>query len=512
MRQSAKLTIAAVALSAALAISLQLAAQDTHDHQPHHHYQLIDLGTFGGPQAFTQDQLPFLTNRGVVAGWADTSTPDPNYPNSCFFCFFSPFIVHAFQWKEGALTDLGALPGVNSSEAFWTSNNGQTAGISENGATDPLLGIPAVHAVFWKDGQITDLGTLEGGYESGAFAVNSEGAVAGFSNNLVPDPFNLITTPSGTTTQQRTFLWQNGVMRDLGTLGGTDAGLLGDQGNIEINERGQVAACSYTNSTRNPTTGTPTLDPFLWDEKNGMQDLGTLGGTSGCAINLNNRSQVIGYSNVPGDVGCPSACEVHPFLWGGGGLRDLGTFGGTSGRAIAINDGGDVVGWAMDQNEQVRAFLWRNGVKTNLGTLSPLPYSNAQWINSKGQVVGFAADANFITRVAFLWENGGPMVDLNSLVPPGSELQLTNALNINDRGEIAGTGLLPDGDFRNFLVIPCDENHPSVEGCDYNLVDATTAASPSPLVSDAARRTPLQFGTRQVYESPFRAGAFGRRN
>lgn len=510
MRQNLT-ALAAFTLIAVFAVPVRLVAQDNRVHnQWHHHYQLIDLGTLGGPQAFTQDQLPFLTNRGVVAGWADTSTPDPNYPNSCFFCFFSPFIVHAFQWKEGALTDLGALPGVTSSEAFWISNNGLTAGVSENGATDPLLGIPAVHAVFWKNGQITDLGTLEGGYESGAFAVNSGGEVAGFSNNLVPDPFNLITTPSGTTTQQRTFLWQNGLMRDLGTLGGTDAGLLGDQGNIEINERGQVAACSYTNSTPNPTTGTPTLDPFLWDKKDGMQDLGTLGGTSGCAINLNNRGQVIGYSNLAGDM------TDHPFLWDKRGhpqMKDLGTFGGSNGRAIAINDGGEVVGWAMDQNEQVRAFLWSNGMKINLGILSPLPYSNAQWINSKGQVVGFAADANFITHVAFLWENGGPIVDLNSLIPPGSELQLANALNINDRGEIAGTGLLTNGDFRNFLLIPCDENHPGVEGCDYNLLEESVAASPtSPVVGDAARRTPLQFGTRQGYGSPLRAGVFGRRN
>ena len=247
MTQNLAASIAAVALFAALAIPVGLAAQDNQYHlQQHHHYKLIDLGSFGGPQAFTQDQLPFLSNQGVVAGWADTSTPDPNYPNSCFFCFFGPFIFHAFQWKEGALADLGALPGVNSSAAFWISNNGLTAGFSENGATDPLFSIPEIHAVLWRDGQITDLGTLEGGYESAAFAVNNRGQVAGVSLNLVPDPFF---DPFLGGTQQRTFLWQDGVMQDLGTLGGTDAGLLGDQGNIEINERGQVAACSYVNST-----------------------------------------------------------------------------------------------------------------------------------------------------------------------------------------------------------------------------------------------------------------------
>jgi probable HAF family extracellular repeat protein len=316
------------------------------------------LGTFGGPQAFTQDAPQFLTNRGLVVGWADTTTPDPYYPNSCFFCVFSPFITHAFQWQTGNLIDLGALPGVNSSAAFWIADNGLITGFSENGAVDPLLNIPEVHAVLWKHQQIADLGTLGGGYESAGFAVNTRGQVTGFSNNLVPDSFN----PLGPT-QQRTFLWQNGVIQDLGTLGGTDAGLLGFTGNIEINERGQVVACSYTNTTPNPTTGLPTLDPFLWDEKNGMIDLGGLGGTLGCATYLNNAGQVIGYSDLPGDTG------FHPFLWSRGVLKDLGTLGGDIGVPVSINDAGEVCGITTDRSGEALATLWRNGATINLGTL-----------------------------------------------------------------------------------------------------------------------------------------------
>jgi len=474
---------AAITLLVALAIAVSSAAgDDGNHHHKHHHYKLIDVGTFGGPQSFTQDLLHFQTRRGIVAGWADTQTPDPNYPNSCFFC--GPFMFHAFKWRNGVLTDLGALPGVNSSAAFWISDKGWSAGWSENGAIDPLLGTPEMRAVLWKDKEIIDLGTLEGGYESFAFGLNSRGQVTGVSLNLVPDSFSGF----GFGTQQRTFLWKDGVMQDLGTLGGPDAGVLGFTGDIEINERGQVAACSYTNSIVNPTTGTPTLDPFLWEDGK-MLDLGSLGGTSGCAINLDNRGQVIGYSNLAGDLG------LHPFLWSQGVLKDLGTLGGNFGVAISINDANEIVGATTDKNERVLAYLWRHGVMTNLGTLHPLPYSNAQWINSRGQVVGFGASTDFSVHVAFLWENGGPMVDLNTLVPPNSKLLLGQALHINDRGEIAGDGVLPDGDHHAFVLIPCDEDHPGVEDCDYSEVEESASA--------------IRIGSQSVEQNPTTANPWG---
>ncbi|HXM22377.1 MAG TPA: hypothetical protein VN948_14070 [Terriglobales bacterium] len=466
-----------ITLFAALAMPVRFAAQDNRNNHQHQHYQLIDMGTFGGPHSGTQDELKVLNSRGMVAGGADTSTPDPNFPNSCFFC--GPFISHAFLFQDGNLTDLGALPGLNTSGANWMGESGLTAGFSENGAIDPLLGIPEIRAVLWKDSQIIDLGTLEGGYESAAFSVNSHGQVAGISQNLVPDPFFFLGT------QQRTFLWENGVMQDLGTLGGPDAGIIGgppiNKGNVEMNERGQVVACSYINYTPNADTGVPTIDPFLWDKEKGMQDLGSLGGNIGCAIDINNRGQVVGYSNLPGDQ------TAHPFLWTKPGpMRDLGTLGGNFGFAIWANEAGEVVGSTTNQGDQAsHGFLWKNGIMTDLGTLNPLPNSFGQWINSMEQIVGFAASSDFSTQAAFLWENGGPLVDLNTLVPPGSNLYLAAALNINDRGEITGGGFTAKGDLHAFLLIPCDGHHQGVEGCDYSMLDASAAKSrPSPVVRE----------------------------
>src|SRR5262249_50904453 len=102
---------------------------------------------------------------------------------------------------------------------------------------------------------------------------------------------------SSNSTQTRAFLWQNGKKRDLGTLGGPDATPFPGA----INERGQIAGMSYTNSTPGPPSGLPPLNPFLWN-KGRMIDLGSLGGNFGLAIALNEHGQVVGFSDLYGDA------------------------------------------------------------------------------------------------------------------------------------------------------------------------------------------------------------------
>jgi probable HAF family extracellular repeat protein len=143
-----------------------------------------------------------------------------------------------------------------------------------------------------------------------------------------------------------------------------------------------------------------------------MIDVGTLGGVCGYATDLNNLGQVIGNSDLAGDL------TFHPFSWTkSGGMKDLGTFGGDNGQANSLNDAGEVVGKADFPGNQLHdAFLWQNGTMTDLGNLGKT--SDAVNINSSGQIVGGSRinDAGDIR--AFLWENGGPMVDLNTVVPP----------------------------------------------------------------------------------------------
>jgi probable HAF family extracellular repeat protein len=473
MKFAKRASIITMALFTVLALPLHLAARNQHG--KHHHYNLVEIGTFGGPASyFSNGADGILSNQGTAAGWGDTATPDP-FPSFCFDqdCF----VAHGFQWRNGQLTDLGTLADGWSSQVFWISGNGNIAGVSQNGEIDPLLGIPEFRAVLWQNGGITDLGTLEGGYEAFALAVNNGGQVAGFSLNTISDPFCLF-APGLCNTQTRAFLWQRGLMRDLGTLGGDDAIA------SFVNQRGQVTGQSYTNTTPNPGTGLPTTDPFLWE--NGMMlDLGGLGGTFGNPTSLNSRGQVVGISNLAGDL------TTHPFLWTKSrGMQDLGTLGGSNGETNWINDAGEIAGKAdlpgpSPQNHD--AVLWKNSLVTDLGTLPGDSCSNAYQVNSSGQVVGTSEDQILCAvptgEHAFLWENGGPMVDLNTLIPPGSSLQLTFAFAINDRGEILGTGLPAGCTPENvsfcghaFVLVPCDENHVDVEGCDYGLADGSAKA------------------------------------
>jgi hypothetical protein len=85
------LTCLAMATLAVLKIPLSPAGEEQSATQ-HHHYRLIAIGTFGGPQVYFNGDEFLVPCNGLaqnvhdsetLIGWADTSAPDPYSPN-CF--------------------------------------------------------------------------------------------------------------------------------------------------------------------------------------------------------------------------------------------------------------------------------------------------------------------------------------------------------------------------------------------------------------------------------------------
>jgi probable HAF family extracellular repeat protein len=315
-----------------------------------------------------------------------------------------------------SISDLGTLGG--DAAAFGIDNRGDAVGCAA------FSGSSCERAVLYRDGQVVDLGTLPGGDVSIARAVNDNGDVVG--DSTTPTNPQL---PSG-----RAFLFSHGQMRDLGTLGGSWSEAFG------INDAGTVIGGSAIDSSYNEHA-------FLY--RNGtMTDINPVGSTISVASAISNSGVTVGlgYFGVSG---------VHAVIWRNGDVRVLGTLGGSGSEAFGVNERGDVVGGAnLPGDTSAHAFLYRNGHMLDLGSLGGVDgISDARAINNRGQVVGESGTGPGKSELhAFLW-NGGEMLDLNDLIPGDSGWRLTWATGINDRGQITGFGY-HNGLVRPFLLQP----------------------------------------------------------
>lgn len=316
------------------------------------------------------------------------------------------------------LFDLGTLGGT-SSYATGLSFSTQVAGYSH--VTDNA-GQQAF--ITGSDGQMRSLGTL-GGTNSSAFAINSSGRIAGAAQIAGDGGYHAFLSYAG-----------GGSLVDLGTLGGTNSYAYG------LNNAGVVVGYSLV-------SGNLVTHAFI-SAGSGLRDLGTLpGGTNSFAAGVNTQGQVTGYSGT-------ASGNNHAFLSApnGGALRDLGTLGGRYSLATAVNSSGQVVGRSELASIGVHAFLSapNGGLLTDLGTLGGYQ-SRANGINDLGAVIGASLLFDNTTLHAFLYDGAAGMLDLNSLLVPGTGWSLTEAFSINDLGQIVGYGAVA-GETHAFLMSP----------------------------------------------------------
>jgi len=358
------------------------------------------------------------------------------------------------------ITDLPSLGGTNS-RANSINNRSWLAGYSN------LAGNKTRHAALWSDGAIIDLGTLGGPNSAVTWSVKSNsGTIAGISQTSQPDPLGEAWSsaafyPGATAVGYINlgFVWENGQMRALPTLGGNNGFATG------ANSRGQVVGWAE-NSIHDPTCVPPQqlqFRPVVYGPKgNQISELPLpAGDTSGAATGINEQGQAVGISGIC-DQAVGRYTAKHALLWDKKGrIVDLGNLGAPWWNTPTnINQRGDVVGFAGDiafpEGDILHAFIW-----TEKGGIQPLPAlpghvdSEAYGINEKRQVVGISCDADFVDCRAVMWENG-VVKDLNAFKPADYTARLEQAKDINEAGEIAGRSIDAAGVRRAFLAVPHD--------------------------------------------------------
>ena len=347
-------------------------------------YKIVPLPTLGGVSAAGNG----INDRGWITGAADQAGDN---------------VSHAAAWVESQLLDLGALGGPTFNSAVaWPNkaNNGVIVGISDtdrdqipndNFSCYPFYasGSPTgkvCNGFRWANGEMTALPPFPGGLNSYATAVNNRGEIVGWAENGVADP------------------------------------------------------------TCDTTLQTLQFRAVIWEPDGTMKELPPLPGDStSAATAINDLGQVVGISGACG-IAVGGVSAAHSVLWQNGVPTEIPNLGGHAWNTpTAINNEGTVVGFSLpagqDGTRNFEAFFWTQaGGLVRLGKLPGDIRAEALGVNEHNQVVGLSRGGPHVFR-AFIWQNG-VMTDLNCLTVVGSQFLLF-ANDINDRGEISGELLDP---------------------------------------------------------------------
>jgi len=354
------------------------------------------------------------------------------------------------------VTDLGVNKSKhNFSMVMGLNNRGWTEnmdGVLTPPITSTSTTIVSGRAVLNIHGINIDLRTLGGKNSWTNYGgINDRGEAVGLSETSVPDPDGEDFCGFGTKRTCLPFLWRDGHMMALPTLGGNNGQA------SAINNRGQIVGISETTV---PDSGCPAskpgkiISPVFW-EKGEVRSLPTLASDpDGFVQGINDRGQAVGSSGTCTNI------ATHAVLWDNDVAVPLSDLGHDGSDAYAINDRGQIVGYVSSHDgSTIFAAIWQNDGVTIIPTLPEDSAAFATGINNRGQVVGS-------TFNSMGWSHGfisqdGVMTNLNKLIREDSNLLIIAASNINDRGQISGMAKVMNGPDKDkvhaILLTPVNE-------------------------------------------------------
>lgn len=309
--------------------------------------------------------------------------------------------------------NLGVLTGRDVSEAYAINASGQTVGESWK------------YGALATDGFVTDGTSMTELVDPWSDYPQTNPSAISSANEIVG---SAIYGKGGQTSHA--FLYNGTSFQDLGTLTSK-----GSSGASDIN--------NHDIAVGRATARDGTFHAVLWNGR--IQDLGTLPGHTYSEANaVNNLGQAVGDSWNVGTT----AQDYRAFYYNGTSMQDIGTLGGAQARAFDINDYDETVGSAQTAGGVWDAFVYANGTMSDIGP------GQANAINFYHQVVGqtdpdWSNNGGFGGH-AFLYQDGYT-VDLNSLIPASSGWDLLTATDINNVGQIVGTGLF-NGQYRAYRL------------------------------------------------------------
>jgi probable HAF family extracellular repeat protein len=269
-----------------------------------------------------------------------------------------PSTFTATVWQNGGIVELPTLPdgkcpstigSTACSIAYDINDRGEIAGV-----TVDALG--RGRAVVWRNGTVTDLGTLPGETQSVAYAINNRGQVAGTSQ-----------AASGVSSA---VLWDDGTIHDLAAPSFFSP--------TDINDRTQIVG--------NVPGPSGESRAFLWDG-GALTELALPAGQKVEARGINNRTQVVGFATSDGN-------DYHAFLWETGAITDLSNDGLSF--AFDISESGQILG----QTTGLGAVVWDRGTVTQLPDGDG---SAARAMNDRGQFVGWQIDKQTFATSPVMW-------------------------------------------------------------------------------------------------------------